>query len=773
MFPSLCRDRLLTGSARASRHVPQTWASLGCGVHDVRRHNVRGERWLSLSKVPTKRTKKHSSKKKQSDDSSRNRSVVQDDGLPSSVMQPLLAFRYASQEGNIAKVVELYPRLMAEGVLNGQDSVEIIRILHHAARQKSPLLPKAELADHARTFVEHYRSGQLSPHPRASVHILAIYRDLRDYQAAVDFWNWALKAQSQYLSLPTYGTAIELMALAGQPLEACEALYTQALQEFRRDFNDYLLSEGSVITQPNQPTTASGTSTTLLQGIIIARLLHGDWQGAYLALDTVFRVHPTHAPDYICQSFLDHRPLDEALKVLELYCRSGSAVRPSTFTRTMVQITALISKKGQTLAGRKALDTLVDVLNYGFSTHQKLDVSHFHLFLQALVQNLPHKHGLDADQAAEADQLSLSIVNTALQIFAGQGVMPNGAVFSKIAAAAIHGENPALAMVAIRGCLDTDCEVDVEVARNLIFAAGTTGNVEDLEALWTALCTKVPSLRWDSYAWKSLLHVATKLRNPQLFHRILNNDTVLHAADKKRLYDMKKPEHADLTTGMGLGPTATSPGLGDADRLNYYRLLLEKLITTQNRLAGKKAYDVSSLAMYAMATGPRDVRYPEEWYENLYHELNVRPLSPNQQTASSPWSDEADAIPTPDPEHEASTTLPAGARTPTGFTMAEVRYSNWKAITDLLLRAKGFEEKNAYHGEHNSGVFTPARSVTSMYNDTKKRGVMLKQQKIYEVALKHHRQWLTEEETWRREVGRLRRVNNHMSTLAQKVAAMT
>ena len=63
-------------------------------------------------------------------------------------------------------------------------------------------------------------------------------------------------------------------------------------------------------------------SLGLLQGIITARLLHRDLKGAYLALDTSFRIMPTAIPREILRVFCKERPLAEKYKVFMMACRS-------------------------------------------------------------------------------------------------------------------------------------------------------------------------------------------------------------------------------------------------------------------------------------------------------------------------------------------------------------------------------------------------------------------------------------------------------------------
>jgi hypothetical protein len=227
-----------------------------------------------------------------------------------------------------------YPSLRTK--LLPDDTSHLAQILHTFIRKAQDGRDKAWLISQVNLLARDLQTGELAGSAHASSHILSIFREARRFSEGEAFWAWLLKQDSQHIGMSTFGAGIELLAYAGSSLESLEGMFIEALQRFQVPFAEYHFSPNAILPDRTQPfPKIKGMSMGLLQGIIVARLLHGDLKNAYHALDAALRIMPTQVPSHIFHIFCNERPLAEKYKVFLIACRSRIPLYPGTLQRIL------------------------------------------------------------------------------------------------------------------------------------------------------------------------------------------------------------------------------------------------------------------------------------------------------------------------------------------------------------------------------------------------------------------------------------------------------
>ncbi|QDS71651.1 hypothetical protein FKW77_007567 [Venturia effusa] len=205
------------------------------------------------------------------------------------------------------------------------DTLRIVQLLHTTLRANGPGVDaageqvKQKLLLATDRLVDLYKSRVLPRHSGASLRLLGIYKESRQFNKAKSLWKWlSTQEEDGYVSQAVYGAAIEALAYAGEPLAELENLYNEALIRFPGNFASYHLSPEAVVPDRGQPGFFKNVPISLLLGIFTARVLNGDWRNAYLAFDVVLRLIPDIVPKRFFVPIIYHRPLAEAVRVFQL-----------------------------------------------------------------------------------------------------------------------------------------------------------------------------------------------------------------------------------------------------------------------------------------------------------------------------------------------------------------------------------------------------------------------------------------------------------------------
>jgi hypothetical protein len=286
--------------------------------------------------------------------------------------------------------MELYPTLLAAGLLNSYDTRRIAQVLHVRMRNEHSPAKRDEIFPFVQQVVDDLRRGVLEPHHYAFVHLFGIYKDCRRFDEGYTLWQWLVQQDERYVSQAAYGAAIELMAYGRlMALPDLENLYTEGLKRFPGTFAEYHLSPDAIVPDRTQLTTISGIPTILLQGILTARMLARDWKKAYLALDTALRIYPTQTPPRYFELFMTERPISEGYTAFMIACRAGVAMRPTHVTALITKLRAAIGAS-QSMADRLMLLRAIANAIYGhLEAGGYLESIHVGSFFRAFEQMLP------------------------------------------------------------------------------------------------------------------------------------------------------------------------------------------------------------------------------------------------------------------------------------------------------------------------------------------------------------------------------------------------
>ncbi|KAF2661802.1 hypothetical protein K491DRAFT_647086 [Lophiostoma macrostomum CBS 122681] len=564
--------------------------------------------------------------------------------------------------------MELYPSIVASPLLTRDDVRRLAQALHAHLRNSNPRSepPRQRTIDAIVPFlarvVADIRLGKLPPHPVAHVHLLGIYKESRLYMEGAAFWQWLAEQDDRYVDQAVYGAAIELLAYkGGGSLAALEALYTDALKRFPGTFAEYHVSPEAIVADRANQTTIPGVPTALVQGILTARLLHGDWQNAYLALDTALRLYPASLPHRFFEIFMRERPLQEAYTVFLIACRSGVVFTPnylttclSTLARAMFNLNSL-SERLQTI--RAMANAMYAYVEAGGS----LEGPHVGAFFGA-IRDLQPLHPRATDVSENEIKIRNAIVTAAHEMTSRliQAGMPAHPQFFlslvKIAARfKVHG----LLSVALQDIETAQVEVGDIGRRIILNAAGELEQRDIVEGSWNNIVeraekegSKISHLDWVTLARACRTASCADFFNRQVRALKHSIDMATEEAAAKELVTSQFQPKPFTYDSMEFSESETQ--LGDVKRI------------------------VQNITAVVMSGQPLDLRKtPFDMY-----------LNPNKQLLGTmeQYRSVYDELST-DPHQPAPAVEGSQALSPTGLPLAELRFQNWVTIVELLNEA--------------------------------------------------------------------------------------
>jgi hypothetical protein len=521
----------------------------------------------------------------------------------------------------------------------------------------------SELLLAADRLVESYKNGVLPPHSGASVHLLSIYKETRQFVKGRELWRWLSHQKGEegsemFVSAAVYGAAIEMLAYAGEPLADLEELYKQALKRFPGTFAEYHLSPEAVVPDRGQSLTSiiRGIPILLLQGLFSARLLNGDWRNAYLAFDTALRLFPDMVPKRFFELLIRERPLGEAVDVFNVACYAKTSLHGGHFTKLLIRLASVQEKS---------------------TTKEKSDIvaMMFGLFQGHVASGGPIL-------SAHLSQLIIGLSNLVIWVAPGEPVDPRIEEYNLAIAEcgkrvaeiciplAVNSVESTLNGLLLLGGKTKDVDLILHTCqrinelvgswnsvayRSLVTATGLSGDVDGLESAWNQLLDRtVQGVRQgplDIKDWQALAR-ATKFvksaRSTKFVEEQLSSVSPPYNIEQKVQDILQTPPPTSVPQEFGFDYSAVS------DRLT-------------------KVVDSLEAQLSEPSTSP-PIRIPsmqprlgsEESLQVIYDELTVDPLQP----------------------------LPPQAETQLGATSIPFdvhRFENWKAVNGLLTLAMRFE----------------------------------------------------------------------------------
>jgi hypothetical protein len=634
----------------------------------------------------------------------------------------------------LTAVLAYYPKLAASKKLEHEDVVGIIQLLHHSFRSRATESQAIEIAGHVQSFLKSFKSRKLPPAPRVSLHLLGYFKESGQYDEGISFWDWVVKQDRRYVNPAVCGAAIELFAKCGRGLAICEQVYEYALKEFSANFNEYHMSHGAIVSRRDQPTMIPQTSTLLLQAIIKARFAYGDWRNAYLALDTALRLHPTQLPGNLFISIAHERPVHEAYQLFCLLCQSaGSSIGPRELGAIIAD---LLNAQIRDSDEKLDLDIAMLVLNairMVLGNNVRLNETHQNMLLKAGLNLLPVSQDGTGAASNQADGVTATqIYSQVRSIFSALAIQPNIATYSTMikAAGEIHDKSFLLdAIEALKASNQSSDNLTLALNVTLKAVAKVFG-ADHVESVWNSRDHSVPLNSWN---WVALARATAIAGNQSFLESQLSSSDL--ASDPEFLAQIKtESEQYSQSRPQPPNPSNRSYALPFFDALSSFLTLLQSPSRHTLSTHPPSPYTPSS-------------PIPEEWQSTLYDALTLSD-SPSKETSTNVSSTE------PSPTEDSPTDLSLTEQSPTlpnGFTLAQIRYNNWKGMNLLLSSASAFEARMSE--VKNEAI----RDGKPPAVDRKGRRSARQQLRWY-FEDREKEEWESEEE-WRKRVLELRRPN--------------
>ncbi|KAK3717987.1 hypothetical protein LTR37_005413 [Vermiconidia calcicola] len=620
------------------------------------------------------------------------------------------ALRQAVTEVRIKDVIKLYHSFEDKSILGRRDFRTIAQCVQHSFRslqRSSDHLKRREQVDELVAFAEELvrdlRKGVLVPNGQAHVHLIGFFKETGVRDAGVKFWNWLQMQDDLHVNVDVYGAAIELLAVTGVPLSELEELYQQALSRFPGNFAAYHLSPEAVVPDRDQATRLPGIPISLLQGILTARLLHGDTPNAYLALDTTLRLLPDQTPPRFFTLFLEERSMLEAYTVFAIACRGGIMIPSNIYRRfqSSLRATSDVSTPAQhSLAVRATLSSLYMYTGVGGRVSQNM----INELIISITQFL-RLHGVASLEAKKKQQLVndlMDIIRSALAVFARYGARPGLSAFNSIINnLGGYGHSKQLIGIALSDAHALGLEANEVTRRSVLTAAAILGDRDFVVKAWDALKQgrMEMSQNTDATDWHCFVKAAHTTEQidfaKQEFEALKDtlppqvHDALLSGIDNSERYDL---------------PSESSESF-DAS------LLTEEIkkIRADLSIIDERTKDTPRLQDFrdqrlpmTLLPFPSRVTIPEHETAMIYGELTTeqRPSQPTQGTSdlSPGYRPQPDAFDVSESTRPASYATPETmepALTSTNIPFGTLRYENWKSINWLLEQAEASDE--AYH----------------------------------------------------------------------------
>ncbi|KAJ6262632.1 hypothetical protein Dda_3444 [Drechslerella dactyloides] len=230
----------------------------------------------------------------------------------------LFVFRTDVAAGNVPLAMQALENLTELEVLGPRDTCDLAQALHQAYRSKK--LEKPTVKNYMKTIIEYLKAGRLPTHYMAQVHVLSTLKEMEEWRLGNEYWGWLKLQGTQYLDARVFGAVIEYLVYQGAPLKELENLHQLALEKY------------STVEDDGGGMHHRATKLMLLQGILTARVIHGEWKGAYELLDICTRLHPTQVPSRIYELFLLNRSPEEGYLVFLMACRAGTKLSTKAVT---------------------------------------------------------------------------------------------------------------------------------------------------------------------------------------------------------------------------------------------------------------------------------------------------------------------------------------------------------------------------------------------------------------------------------------------------------
>lgn len=562
--------------------------------------------------------------------------------------------------------------MVQSGLLNHNDTLHVAKLLHNHYRRLPQDAKQRDLPSLLRftdQFIDDFRTGTVQPHRNASLHLISFLKEALQFERGSALWSWLQRRGNEFVDAGVYGAAIEMLAAQGKAeLPQLEAMYAEALQRFPGNFAEYHLSPEAMVPDRGQPIMIKGLPVSLLQGILTARIMRGDWRNSYLAFDTVLRLFPTQVPERFFGLFIHRRPLSEAYTAFMMACRSGTVVRPERLT---ILLRELVGSQyhAQVKSKLLAVEGMVNAVQAYIGAGGSFGSHHFSMLVkgfEGLLQE-PASNGNPASGAI--NQLVGDTARETVLTISRAGVTTTLSTAASLVGLAGKAQLPEHLGRAIQDISSMGLEPGGVVHRSIVLAAGQLKHAELLEWSWRNLVESAEAFgtQLDMLDWKALARAS------------VNADQVAFVQQQAASLSHAVTDEITKMIEHEIRKETTKETPKDVPARKYS----ESDIAQANELMPKIKAQVKSIAamiksgqllnFYAhplpMSLIPRPSLGSEAALRTVYDELTTDPRLP--ATNEPLW--------------------PA-VKSATGYPMDELRYANWTTINELLVDAELHEQ---------------------------------------------------------------------------------
>lgn len=551
-----------------------------------------------------------------------------------------------------------------------------------------------KLQQYAEELAQDIMKGALGPCAPVSANLLNHFIATRTWDSASKLWKWSQGQGDEYVNDDVYGAAVALLAAQDAKLEDVEALYQEGLARLPVGFAAYHFSPGAIVPNREGNMILTGVPTPLLLAIMSARLMRGDAQNAYLALDAITRLRPVALNPKFYTDYQRERPVAEAYTVFAMACKAGT-VLPSNAYRSLM---SALRSNADTNDMRRFVLTVRAMLSATYlqiGAGGKLTrnaVTEMIIVLSTIcrVKGVNAMQTEDRLRLREAVQELISkVLELASRFSAGPTIAAYNSIITNVAGA---GNAEPTITAAIREARVLGLEPTIVTRRSILVAAGSAGDMELVTKAWRWLTdARVrDGLLPDATDMHILAKAAVQSNHAAFAKGVVSNASHLEDWQRENLLE-RLDQKFDLIERRGVPANLQS-------LLTEVAKIKDDLEVFDNRTSDARGVqDFSNQAVPMLVfTPPFDVRLPEDEMRELYDQLTTDPKAPQQSGG--------------EPAVTMSTKVP----------FAQLRYENWKLVTYLLAEADRHDKAyiKAVDSAIANGQAPPQRNYGELFEGT-------------------------------------------------------
>ena len=550
----------------------------------------------------------------------------------------------------------------------------------------------------ANGLVEDHYKGALGSYPSASANLLDYFTVTQAWDTALKYWKWLEAKEDEYVNNEVYAAAIEMFAAQDTKLEDLEAIYEQGLARLPVGFAAYHFSPGAVVPDRERHIPLPELPRALLRSIMSARLMRGDAQNAYLALDAMLRVSPVTTNHLFYTHYQKERPVPEAYTVFAMACKSG-VFMPNNAYRDL-------------LSSLRNNADIADARRFVLTVRAMLSATHLHIGaggkltrnavteLVIVLTSLLRIKGVFAMSIGEKNELSglvLDLIQRTLELAARFNAFPTiAACNSIISNIAGLGNAEQVITAAIKDAQALGLAPTMVTRRSIIIAAGASKDADLVKQGWKWL---VDALAKEGHVPDATdLHILTRASvstdQRDFARQVIADASHLEAFQRDTLLE-RLDNSIDMHDHLALNSTPPADMKELIGEFTKIKADLEIFDERTSDARGLQDFSTQHVPMLLFSP-PKDVRLPETEMKKLYDELTTDPNPPAAAQADSS-----------EPVVAWKTNVPFG----------QLRYERWKHITYLLAEAERHDKAyiNAVDAAIEKGERPPQRNYGELF----------------------------------------------------------